>query len=127
MVFGFRHHWVWDEMIHFLSTEGYTHQPLNKAPCIQISLKRIISQNAWPANKSSVPALLHSIGKAKSLFKGIILCCPIAAVLEPQIQCFHLCTVARAFALLLKTLVQGFWVVFLFCEYQTSGTGSMAC
>ena len=105
MLFGFCHQWVWDSTIEFLSNEGYTHQPLTHAQRIHKALKHIVRKNGWPANPSSVLPLLYLIGKAKSLVKCSILWRPIAAVVEPQVQRFFLRMAARAFTLLLKTLI----------------------
>ena len=100
--------------IEFLSSEGYTRQPLTQAHRIHKSLKRIVKKNSWPANPSSVLPLLYLIGKAKSLVKCSILWSPIATAVEPQIQRFYLRMAARAFTLLLRTLISeipGFFVV----------------
>ena len=105
MLFGFCHRWVWDSRIEFLSSEGYTHQPLTHVQCIHKALKHIVRKNSWPANPSSVLPLLYLIGKVKSLVKCSILWRPIAAVVEPQIQHFYLRMAAHAFTLLLKTLI----------------------
>ena len=99
------HQWVWDATIEFLSNKGYTHQPLTHTQRIHKSLKHIVKKNSWPANPSSLLPLLYLIGKAKSLVKCSILWRPIAAVVEPQIECFCLRMAARAFTLLLRTLI----------------------
>ena len=52
-------------------------------------------------------------GKAKSLTKQCILWCPIAAIVEPQVQRFYLQTAARAFTLLLRLLVSEILGAFL--------------
>ena len=47
----------------------------------------------------------NSLQKLNPFSKGTILWCPIAAVVEPQVQLFFFRNAARAFTLLLKTLI----------------------
>ena len=113
MLFSFCRQWEWDETHHFLQGEGYTSQGLNTSSGIMGTLRSIIIKNDWPTNTSRSLPLLYMLGKAKSLLKQCILCRPIAAAVEPQMQRFFLCSAACALTLLLRLLVQEITASFL--------------
>ena len=101
LLFRFCHQWLWDETRQFLEHEGYIPQSLTHTQRIQSTLRSIITKNDWPVNPSWRIPLLYLLGKAKILLRGTVLWRPIAAVVEPQVQCFCLRTATRAFTLFL--------------------------
>ena len=60
-----------------------------------------------------IPPLFFSQGKAKSLLKGCIVWRPVAAIVEPHVQRFHLRTTARAFTHVLRILLEEIKASFL--------------
>ena len=113
MMFAFCRQWVWDQTEACLHKEKYTAQDLDHKSRIQAALYTIMRRSNWPINSSCGLPLLYLIGKAKSLLKCTILWRPIAAIVEPQVQRFHLRTAARAFTLLLRLLVEEIKASFL--------------
>ena len=105
--------WLWDQTEQFLVREKYHSRSLDAAAHIQQSVRHIILKNQWPINPSRSLPLLYLLGKAKSLLKGYILWRPIAAIVEPQVQCFRLRTAARAFTHLRRLVVEEIKASFL--------------
>ena len=119
-MWGFCRAWVWDQTTAFLHAEKYSISTETRGDLLQ-GLLDLLQSKGWVASDKARLALLHLIGKGKSLSLKPITWRPICAQSAPVIPRWRLRLAARAFTCFLKFLSSHITGSFLHQSIQDVG------
>ena len=112
--------WVWEQTTEFLHAEKYSISTESRGDLLQ-GLLDLVQSKGWVTSNKARLALLHLIGKGKSLSLKHIIWRPICAKPAPVVPRWKLRRAARAFTCFLKSLSSHITGSFLHLSIQDVG------